>query len=160
MQETVKRMINAFAKQRIQRHRAMAGFTAMAIIVSMFTMYSLVQPAVTLENDYTCGLVEHIHTDECYEVTLKCALGDDTTQSTDTETENEPVSEPETSTEIPATVVETTEAQPAETPSAEAETSDVIAPMSNETTDEIEVTVESGPVPESMTVATEAPTEA
>ena len=38
----------------------------MACIVVFCTTYALILPAITLEQDYLCGLEEHIHGDSCY----------------------------------------------------------------------------------------------
>jgi len=72
MHETIQKMARAFAKQREQRRRACAGFTALAILVSISTTYLLVRPANTLAADYYCGYEAHIHTEECFERVLIC----------------------------------------------------------------------------------------
>ena len=66
MHETIQKMVQVFAKQREQRRRACAAFTALAILVSVSTTWLLVQPANTLAAEYVCGMEEHVHTDECY----------------------------------------------------------------------------------------------
>ena len=38
----------------------------MACIVVFCTTYALILPVITLEQNYTCGLEEHLHTDQCY----------------------------------------------------------------------------------------------
>ena len=48
MHETIQKMARAFAKQREQRRRACAGFTALALLVSISTTYLLVRPANTM----------------------------------------------------------------------------------------------------------------
>ena len=72
MHETIQKMARAFAKQREQRRRAFAGFTALAILVSISTTYLLVRPANTMAVDYYCGYEAHIHTEECFERVLIC----------------------------------------------------------------------------------------
>lgn len=65
MHETIKKMAQAFTKQREQRRRAYAAFTALAILVSVTTTYWLVQPASAMAAEYTCGLEEHTHSEAC-----------------------------------------------------------------------------------------------
>ena len=38
----------------------------LACVVVFFTTYALILPALTLENDFSCGMSEHIHTENCY----------------------------------------------------------------------------------------------
>ena len=38
----------------------------MACLVVFCTTYALILPVITLEQEYTCGMEEHIHTDSCY----------------------------------------------------------------------------------------------
>ena len=40
--------------------------SSMACVVVFCTVYALILPAITLTEDYYCGLQEHIHTEECY----------------------------------------------------------------------------------------------
>ena len=49
-------------------------FTAAVVIVFM-TVYSLILPAITMENKTYCGMEEHTHTEACYSVTSKCVCG-------------------------------------------------------------------------------------
>lgn len=71
MHETIKKMAQTFAKQREQRRRACAVFTALAILVSLSTTYMLSRPANTQELAYACGLEAHEHSveDGCYVLT-------------------------------------------------------------------------------------------
>ena len=80
MHETIQKMARAFAKQREQRRRACAGFTALALLVSISTTYLLGRPANTMAADYYCGYEAHIHTEECYQRVLIC--GYDTEDNT------------------------------------------------------------------------------
>ena len=112
MHETIKKMAQAFTKQREQRRRAYAAFTALAILVSGTTTYWLVKPASTMAAEYTCGLEEHVHTDECYAEVLICGYGE-TEDSEDTEEAPETeVPAEEAAPEAPAE--ETEEPAPAE----------------------------------------------
>ena len=77
MHETIKKMVEAFEKQREKRRRACAVFTALAILVSLTTTYMLVMPANTQEIEYACGLEAHEHSKEdgCY--VLVCGYDED-----------------------------------------------------------------------------------
>ena len=77
MHETIKKMVQAFEKQREKRRRACAVFTALAILVSLTTTYMLVMPANTQEIEYACGLEAHEHSKEdgCY--VLVCGYDED-----------------------------------------------------------------------------------
>ncbi len=48
----------------------------LCVIVVFCTTYAMVLPAITLEKTACCGMEEHIHTDECYEMQkqLTCTL--------------------------------------------------------------------------------------
>ena len=48
---------------------------ACAALVVFFTAYSLILPAITMEKKTYCGIEEHTHSDDCYEVTKKCVCG-------------------------------------------------------------------------------------
>ena len=72
MHETIRKMAKTFAKQREQRRRAFAGFTALALLVSISTTYLLVRPANTMAVEYWCGYEAHIHTEECYQRVAIC----------------------------------------------------------------------------------------
>ena len=54
---------------------------ALAVVVVIGVAYTLMLPAVTMENQLVCGLPEHIHTEECYatvdgEQTLVCGFNE------------------------------------------------------------------------------------
>lgn len=74
MHETVKQMAQNFSKQRTLRRRAYAAFTALALVVSISTMYTLSQPAQTMTGDPVCGMAEHVHSDACYTMQLVCGV--------------------------------------------------------------------------------------
>lgn len=74
MHESMKQMIQTFAKQRVLRRRAYAAFTALALVVSISTMYTLSKPAVTMTGTPMCGLEEHVHDEDCYIEVLVCGV--------------------------------------------------------------------------------------
>lgn len=58
----------------LQKHRLKKRWqkivSAMAAIVVFSTTYALILPAITMENTPVCGMEEHTHTEECYEMQL------------------------------------------------------------------------------------------
>ena len=64
-------------KLRAQRVRA-RRYTAMLLVLAMLTSLSVswrlhqVGTALTTDNEYCCGMEEHVHTDECYTEELVC----------------------------------------------------------------------------------------
>ena len=94
-------------KLRAQRVRA-RRYTAMLLVLAMLTSLSVswrlhqVGTALTTANEYSCGMEEHVHTDECYTEELVCGYEEgepeepDPAFSVDSEpTTEEPEAEPE-----------------------------------------------------------------
>lgn len=94
-------------KLRAQRVRA-RRYTAMLLVLAMLTSLSVswrlhqVGTALTTDNEYCCGMEEHVHTDECYTEELVCGYEEgepedpDAAFSVDSEpTIEEPEAEPE-----------------------------------------------------------------
>lgn len=94
-------------KLRAQRVRA-RRYTAMLLVLAMLTSLSVswrlhqVGTALTTDNEYSCGMEEHIHTDDCYTEELVCGYEEgqpedpDSAFSVDSEpTTEEPEAEPE-----------------------------------------------------------------
>ncbi len=94
-------------KLRAQRVRA-RRYTAMLLVLAMLTSLSVswrlhqVGTALTTDNEYSCGMEEHVHTDECYTEELVCGYEEgqpedpDSAFSVDSEpTIEEPEAEPE-----------------------------------------------------------------
>lgn len=94
-------------KLRAQRVRA-RRYTAMLLVLAMLTSLSVswrlhqVGTALTTDNEYSCGMEEHVHTDECYTEELVCGYEEgqpedpDSAFSVDSEpTTEEPEAEPE-----------------------------------------------------------------
>lgn len=94
-------------KLRAQRLRA-RRYTAMLLVLAMLTSLSVswrlhqVGTALTTDNEYSCGMEEHVHTDECYTEELVCGYEEgepedpDSAFSVDSEpTIEEPEAEPE-----------------------------------------------------------------
>lgn len=94
-------------KLRAQRVRA-RRYTAMLLVLAMLTSLSVswrlhqVGTALTTDNEYSCGMEEHVHTDECYTEELVCGYEEgqpedpDSAFSVDSEpATEEPEAEPE-----------------------------------------------------------------
>lgn len=94
-------------KLRAQRVRA-RRYTAMLLVLAMLTSLSVswrlhqVGTALTTDNEYCCGMEEHVHTDDCYTEELVCGYEEgqpedpDSAFSVDSEpTTEEPDAEPE-----------------------------------------------------------------
>ena len=94
-------------KLRAQRVRA-RRYTAMLLVLAMLTSLSVswrlhqVGTALTTDNEYCCGMEEHVHTDDCYTEELVCGYEEgepedpDSAFSVDSEpTIEEPEAEPE-----------------------------------------------------------------
>lgn len=96
-------------KLRAQRVRA-RRYTAMLLVLAMLTSLSVswrlhqVGTALTTDNEYCCGMEEHVHTDDCYTEELVCGYEEgepedpDAAFSVDSEP---PTEEPETEPEEP-----------------------------------------------------------
>ena len=96
-------------KLRAQRVRA-RRYTAMLLVLAMLTSLSVswrlhqVGTALTTDNEYSCGMEEHVHTDECYTEELVCGYEEgepedpDSAFSVDSEP---PTEEPEAEPEEP-----------------------------------------------------------
>ena len=94
-------------KLRAQRVRA-RRYTAMLLVLAMLTSLSVswrlhqVGTALTTDNEYSCGMEEHVHTDDCYTEELVCGYEEgepedpDSAFAVDSEpTIEEPEAEPE-----------------------------------------------------------------
>ena len=94
-------------KLRAQRVRA-RRYTAVLLVLAMLTSLSVswrlhqVGTALTTDNEYCCGMEEHVHTDDCYTEELVCGYEEgepedpDSAFSVDPEpTTEEPEAEPE-----------------------------------------------------------------
>lgn len=94
-------------KLRAQRLRA-RRYTAMLLVLAMLTSLSVswrlhqVGTALTTDNEYSCGMEEHVHTGDCYTEELVCGYEEgqpedpDSAFSVDSEpTTEEPEAEPE-----------------------------------------------------------------
>lgn len=94
-------------KLRAQRVRA-RRYTAMLLVLAMLTSLSVswrlhqVGTALTTDNEYCCGMEEHVHTDDCYTEELVCGYEEGEPEDPDSAfsvgsepTTEEPEAEPE-----------------------------------------------------------------
>ena len=61
-----KRMIQRYLKANKKQSIWRKLVRVMACFVVFCTTYALILPVITLEQDYTCGLEEHVHSKSCY----------------------------------------------------------------------------------------------
>ena len=59
-------MLRKYQKANKNRSILNMFIRVMACLVVFCTTYALILPVITLEQDYTCMLQEHIHTESCY----------------------------------------------------------------------------------------------
>lgn len=57
-----------YAKRRRNRSLWKKTVQAMACVVVFCTTYALILPAITMEQDYFCGMEEHEHSRDCYQL--------------------------------------------------------------------------------------------
>lgn len=67
MQKTVQSQADGYLVRKRRRSLWLKVVGALACVVVFCTTYALILPAITAEKT-VCGLEEHIHTDECYEI--------------------------------------------------------------------------------------------
>ncbi len=68
MKYNIWKEIAKFVKEHKLQKRWRRVLVCLAAVVVFVTVYALILPAITLEA--TCGMEEHTHTDECYEITV------------------------------------------------------------------------------------------
>ena len=89
-------------KLRAQRVRA-RRYTAMLLVLAMLTSLSVswrlhqVGTALTTDNEYCCGMEEHVHTDDCYTEELVCGYEEGEPEDPDSafSVDSEPTTEAE-----------------------------------------------------------------
>ncbi len=71
--------VSEYSKKHRRKKRWQSVVTAMAAVVVFITTYALILPAITMDNEPSCNIEEHKHTDECFsdndgEKVLYCTL--------------------------------------------------------------------------------------
>ncbi|MBQ6832707.1 MAG: hypothetical protein IJO28_08775 [Oscillospiraceae bacterium] len=67
MRKDFGQMIQQYIQKNKNRSIWRKLVRVLACIVVFCTTYALILPVITLEQDYVCGLEEHIHVDQCYQ---------------------------------------------------------------------------------------------
>ena len=67
MRRVLLRLAIKLNKERKRRRNLQKIIQAMAAVVVFCTTYALILPAITMEQEYLCGLQTHTHEDRCYE---------------------------------------------------------------------------------------------
>lgn len=70
----ISQKAESFRKNRIRRHAWQRVVFGAACVVVFCTVYALILPAITMEEDVFCGVEEHTHVESCYEQRLVCTL--------------------------------------------------------------------------------------
>ena len=72
----ILQLLNRAYREYLRRKYLQRAVQVMAVIVVFCTTYALILPAITLESATVCGIVEHTHTDSCYEAAepTECTL--------------------------------------------------------------------------------------
>lgn len=63
-----------YIKQKSKKKRWVKIVTCLASVVVFCTVYALILPAITMENEVYCEMDEHEHSEECYKRVLSCGL--------------------------------------------------------------------------------------
>lgn len=66
--------IRKILRSRGTRQMVTRSVSVVAAVVVFVTTYALVLPAITMEQNASCGIPEHQHTDACYEEQLVCGI--------------------------------------------------------------------------------------
>ncbi|MCD8215623.1 MAG: hypothetical protein LUC97_08305 [Clostridiales bacterium] len=74
MKNTVDTYIRKFLGEHSKKQRFLYAMLLLALLVSLAVYWRLKYTGIALTNEVYCGLVEHTHTEECYETVLVCGL--------------------------------------------------------------------------------------
>lgn len=72
MKQTFLAKAAELLRDNMRRKRWYRVCTGLAAAVVFVTTYMLILPAITMESETICGMAEHTHTDDCYELRLVC----------------------------------------------------------------------------------------
>lgn len=70
MEKDLVKEAERFLNTRHKDKRRVRFLRILAVAVVFVTIYALILPAVTMSNEVECGMVEHVHTDECWQEQL------------------------------------------------------------------------------------------
>ncbi len=108
--------LNNYAKKRKNKHRFSAVMVCLAVIVSFTVYIGLIEPAESASGQLACGMEEHEHTQDCFE--LICGFDDESEEEISVDTTE--IGSEET-TETTCETEETTTEKTETTTSTEAE---------------------------------------
>lgn len=91
MQNCLLTQAERYRKKQNRRRIWLRIVSVLACMVVFCTTYALILPAITLEENVSCGKEEHRHTDGCYETRLICGYDEPTPEEPAVE---EPAEEP------------------------------------------------------------------
>lgn len=117
--------LNNYAKNRKNKQRFSAIMVCLAVIVSFTVSVGLIEPAESASGELICGMEEHEHTQDCFE--LICGFDEETEEEIVVETtlsDSEETTESTTSTE--ETTTADTEPATTETATTDTETTETI----------------------------------
>lgn len=81
MQKEHRRKIARYVRRNYYRRMWNKFVRVMACVVVFCTTYALILPAITVEQEYLCGMQDHTHTQECYaemaDIQLVCGLAEE-----------------------------------------------------------------------------------
>ena len=66
MNHSISNQLKETRKKHTRRNLWRRVVTGMACVVVFCTVYALILPAITMEQNVFCGYEEHVHTQECY----------------------------------------------------------------------------------------------
>ena len=75
MQKLVRDYLDELKKQRKKHRRARIAVMLLVVLVVGTVTGGLTRNGITMTEDARCGLIEHVHTDECYQEVLICGYG-------------------------------------------------------------------------------------
>ena len=74
MRQDLRNQVKEIQKRHKQQSKRRGIRSALSIVVVFSVLFSLLLPAFTLEKTAYCGMIEHTHTDACYQYVLDCPV--------------------------------------------------------------------------------------
>lgn len=74
MRDVLGKGLNRLKRNRVRKNRMIAVLLVLSLIVALDVFWVLRRPGLTLAGDADCGIIEHIHDDECKEKEKLCKL--------------------------------------------------------------------------------------
>ena len=103
MENSLKAWISEMIEKRRARNKKVLMLSVTSFVLVFTILSAIILPAITLKGEATCGIEEHVHTDECYERVLICDkeeyTGEEDTQAAE-ETQTKEETEQETEADL------------------------------------------------------------